>query len=160
VYEFLKWKLGSPAAIAAQFMAAGYQHFDRSYIDEAAAALLGTDLPSGQNGAQMTLSPGFTAHLKLKIDQLQQQGVTQEAMALILCAELGPLGAIAFNVIDQLNGSIVDVVVHRVSFNVPKNWAVWDIDHRLVEAMIAANTAPSAPTKLGTAASTALQQNK
>ena len=124
-----------------------YQHFDRSYIDEAAAALLGTDLPSGQNGAQMTLSPGFTAHLKLKIDQLQQQGVTQEAMALILCAELGPLVPIAFNIIDQLNGSIVDVVVHRVCFNVPKNWAVWDIDHRLVEAMITANTAPSAPAK-------------
>jgi hypothetical protein len=64
VYEFLKWKLGSPAAIAAQFIAAGYQHFDRSYSDKAAAALLGTDLPSGQNGAQMTLSPWFHSALE------------------------------------------------------------------------------------------------
>lgn len=159
LYEFLKWKLGNPAAIAAQFITAGYQHFDRAYSDEAAAALLGTDLPSEQNGAQMTLSPGFTLHLKLRVDQLQQQRLTQEAIAVILSAELPPLGPVASYIINQLTANGIDVVVHRVSVNVPKNWEIWDIDNRLVDAMIVAFTAPSTPPQTGTTASTALRPN-
>jgi hypothetical protein len=50
VYEFLKWKLGSATAVAAQFVSAGYQHFDRAYSDEAAAALLGAILPADPTG--------------------------------------------------------------------------------------------------------------
>jgi hypothetical protein len=160
LYEFLKWKLGNPAAIAAQFITAGYQHFDRAYSDEAAAALLGTDLPSEHNGAQMTLSPGFTIHLRLKIDQLQQQGLTQAAIAVILSAELGPVGPIAFDIINQLTANGIDVVVHRVSVNVPKNWEIWDIDNRLVGAMISTYTAPSTQPQTGTTASTALRPDK
>src|SRR5689334_9156914 len=45
MYSFLKWKLGNPTAIAGQFVTAGYQHFDRAFSYEAAAALVGSSLP-------------------------------------------------------------------------------------------------------------------
>ena len=41
MYVFLKWKLGGPAAIAGQYISAGYDHFEKGYTDEAAAIALG-----------------------------------------------------------------------------------------------------------------------
>ncbi len=40
MYNFLVWKLGGPSGAAAQFITAGYQHFDKGYVDEAAGVLL------------------------------------------------------------------------------------------------------------------------
>jgi hypothetical protein len=45
-YAFLKWKLGNPSAICGQYASAGQKHFNKAYSDEAAAALLGFDLPN------------------------------------------------------------------------------------------------------------------
>src|SRR6266542_1196181 len=41
MYRFLVWKLGTPALGAAQWLSAGYEHFDKAYSDEAAGILLG-----------------------------------------------------------------------------------------------------------------------
>ena len=48
VYEFLKWKLGGPSAVCAQYISTGEGHFERAYGDEGAAALAGLDLPDGK----------------------------------------------------------------------------------------------------------------
>ena len=142
VYEFLKWKLGSPSAIAAQFIAAGYQHFDRSYSDEAAAALLGTDLPSEAHGSKVTFSVDFTQHLKMKADQLQ--GASAAAVAVMLETEFGPLGAIGFEIANQLVSNGVDVAIPRVDFDMPKSW---DIANSLVNSMIVVKMSPEQPAQ-------------
>ena len=41
MYDFLKWKLGSPSAVAAQWVTANYRHFEKAYSDEAAGIMLG-----------------------------------------------------------------------------------------------------------------------
>lgn len=56
-YEFLKWKLGNASAVATQFVGAGYQHFDKAYVDEAGAALMGFDLPKEKDGHSMFYLP-------------------------------------------------------------------------------------------------------
>lgn len=67
MYDFLSWKLGNPSLVAAQWLTAGYQHFD-SHADEAAAALLGTDLPGP--GAQVRLPKALSDYLKRRADSL------------------------------------------------------------------------------------------
>ncbi len=156
VYEFLKWKMGNPAAIAAQFIAAGYQHFDRAYSDEAAAALLGTDLPSEQNGAQMTLSSNFTAKLKEEIDKDLGPGASYGGIEEEIILGYGAPEPIAYQIATAL-AVYKAGQMPRVGFNMPKSW---DIDNRLVEAMIAARTTPSTAAQLGTAAPRALRKSK
>jgi len=156
VYEFLKWKMGNPAAIAAQFIAAGYQHFDRAYSDEAAAALLGTDLPSEQNGAQMTLSSNFTAKLKEEIDKDLGPGASFGGIEEEIILGYGAPEPIAYQIATAL-AVYKAGQMPRVGFNMPKSW---DIDNRLVEAMIAARTTPSTAAQLGTAAPRALRKSK
>jgi hypothetical protein len=65
VYRFYSWKLGNPALVAAQWLTAGYQHFD-SHADEAAASLLGYDLPGPGN--VLRLPKVLTAWLKTQVD--------------------------------------------------------------------------------------------
>lgn len=67
MYDYLSWKLGNPAAVAAQWLTAGYQHFDHS-ADEAAAALLGYELPGP--GAQVRFPKELTDWLKAQVDTL------------------------------------------------------------------------------------------
>jgi len=45
VYNFLKWKLGGPTPVAVTWVSHGFAHFDRAYVDEAAAVLLGYKIP-------------------------------------------------------------------------------------------------------------------
>lgn len=65
MYEFLKWKSGSASLLAAQWLTAGYQHYD-SHADEAAASLLGYSLPGPQN--QLQLPKELTAWIKGQVD--------------------------------------------------------------------------------------------
>src|SRR6267143_6035201 len=126
LYEFLKWKLGSPTAIAAQYAGAGYSHFQKAYSDEAAAALMGAELP-GDGSPGMTLPKTVTEHLKALLTNgidrasadLQQRGIPPEVSKLVL------------NQLAQAGGKSID----RIGFNMPKNW---DIDNRLVETLIEA----------------------
>jgi hypothetical protein len=50
MYAFLSWKYGNPSAVTAQWISAGYGHFDH-HADEGAIALLGGDLPGPGNVA-------------------------------------------------------------------------------------------------------------
>jgi hypothetical protein len=68
MYSFLKWKLGNPSAIAAQWVSAGYKHFDKAYSDEAGAAVLGSNLPGP--AAELKLPKAFSSWLKAKVDSL------------------------------------------------------------------------------------------
>jgi hypothetical protein len=65
MYEFLKWKTGSASLLAAQWLTAGYQHYD-SHADEAAASLLGYDLPGPKN--QLRLPKELTEYIKKQVD--------------------------------------------------------------------------------------------
>ena len=72
LYDFLCWKMGSTSAVAGQWLTAGYQHFDKGYVDEAAAALLGAELP-GPAGT-VRLPKELSDYLKSLADSLAQSG--------------------------------------------------------------------------------------
>jgi hypothetical protein len=137
MYDFLKWKLGSPFLVATQFVTAGYQHFDKAHVDEAAAALLGVKLP-GDGNAQMSLPPEAVKWLK---DQSEALGVSLQKF---LVEEWGlpPVAAkfVANFVLERANKSI-----SRIGFDWPKKW---DVEDRLVKGLIEArrNPAPTVPT--------------
>ena len=78
MYHFLSWKLGNPALVAAQWVSAGYQHFDH-HSDEAAAALLGMELPGP--GPTVRLPKELTAWLKAQVDSLQRNGEGENVCA-------------------------------------------------------------------------------
>ncbi len=95
-YEFLKWKLGNASAVAGQFVTAGYEHFDKAYVDEAAAALLGFELPKEKSGHSMFWLPPQFVDMKLMVDKtigakigaywLQVYGIPSEVSEPILIA--------------------------------------------------------------------------
>jgi hypothetical protein len=60
LYDFLKYKLGGPSAICAQYISTGDGHFKRGYGDEAAAALVGLELPG--DGRKNFAIPKKVAH--------------------------------------------------------------------------------------------------
>lgn len=74
LYDFLCWKMGSTSAVAAQWLTAGYEHYDRGYVDEAAFALLGGELP-GPAGT-VRLPKQVSDYLKNLADSLAQKGDT------------------------------------------------------------------------------------
>ncbi len=79
LYNFLKWKMGSPSAAAAQYTTAGYSHFEKAYGDEAAAALLGFELPREKGGRAEFIIPPVLIELRLA---LQKAAVPMAAQAL------------------------------------------------------------------------------
>lgn len=82
MYDFLSWKIGNPSAVAAQWLTAGYRHFD-SHADEAAAALLGMEIPGP--GHQVRLPRELSSWLKTTVDSLGQADSTNAG----LCASMG-----------------------------------------------------------------------
>lgn len=82
IYDFLKWKLGNPSAVAAQWVSAGYRHFDKAYSDEAGAAALGSGLPGP--GTNLVLPRQLSEWLKAKVDSV---GMETEAGP-SLCAQI------------------------------------------------------------------------
>lgn len=74
MYDFLKWKLGNPSLVASQWVSAGYQHFD-SHADEAAAALLGVELPGP--AAEVRLPKVMSDWLKAEADSAGADFCTQ-----------------------------------------------------------------------------------
>ena len=124
VYEFLKWKLGSPTAICGQYIGAGTKHFIKGYNDEAAAALLGVKLP-GDGSVEMKLPASLTKVLQASVEAylLAQYGIPPQVSGLI---------------INKLQGA-AKKSIGRLGFNMPKSW---DIDNRLVEGLIKAEGLP------------------
>jgi len=71
MYDFLKWKIGSPSAVCGQYITGGQKHFNRGYGDEAAASLLGMELPgSGQAKFPKRISDQLKAQIKSCADQV------------------------------------------------------------------------------------------
>ncbi len=80
MYDFFSWKYGNPTLVASQWVTAGYQHFDH-HADEAAAALLGMELPGP--GAQVRLPKELTQWLHAQVDTAAQSSSTD------ICGALG-----------------------------------------------------------------------
>ena len=72
LYDFLNWKLGSPSAVCGQYATAGQKHFDKGYSDEAAAALMGLELP-GAGRAEFRLPKVVSDQLKSQIQACAQE---------------------------------------------------------------------------------------
>lgn len=126
LYDFLKWEMGSPTAIAGQYTTAGYEHFERRFGDEAAASLMGVDLP-GENGKPDIVLPKTVATLfKAVVDSLGVQAAAQ------LQQQYGLPVAVSKEVVGMLTGAGKQAIDH-LGFNMPKSW---DIDNRLVDAMV------------------------
>lgn len=89
MYDFLSWKLGNPSLVGAQWVSAGYQHFDH-HADEAAAALLGMDLPGP--GPQVRLPKEMSAWLKQQVDSLAKSDSSVAA----ICAGMGDSTFVGF----------------------------------------------------------------
>jgi hypothetical protein len=73
MYAFLKWKMGSPTAAAAQYTTAGYSHFEKAYGDEATAALLGFELPREKGGHAEFIIPPVLIQLRLVVAKATNQ---------------------------------------------------------------------------------------
>jgi hypothetical protein len=127
-------RLGNPSAVAAQFVGAGYQHFDRAYSDEAAAALLGFELPTEQGGRSMFYLPPELVDLWVMTEKLQNTG-----KAYLLNSFFGIPKPLTKQVLDY----IVDQEAHvarRLGFNIPREY---DFPNQLIEVTIAARRDPS-----------------
>lgn len=74
IYGFLKWKLGNPTAVCAQYVTAGQKHFNKAYGDEAAAALLGFNLPNEKAGRATFQLPPELVDFWVMTEKLQNAG--------------------------------------------------------------------------------------
>ena len=72
MYDFLNWKLGSPSAVCGQYITGGQKHFNRGYGDEAAASLLGMELPGGGR-TEFKLPKRISDQLKAQIKSCADQ---------------------------------------------------------------------------------------
>jgi hypothetical protein len=69
VYDFVSWKYGNPTLVQAQWLTAGYQHFD-PFVREAGAALMGTELAGP--GDVIRLPKDVTTWLKARADSIKK----------------------------------------------------------------------------------------
>lgn len=128
MYSFLKWKLGNPTAIAGQFITAGYQHFDKAYSDEAAAALLGFGIPGESGGQAEFQMPAKLVDLWL----LVQQKVGIPLTAAVLEAEYGIPAALSGPVLQAL-AKVAAKQAKKLGFNMPKKF---DFPNKLIHQTI------------------------
>ena len=97
MYDFLNWKIGSPSAVCGQYITAGQKHFNKGYSDEAAAALLGLELP-GAGRTEFKLPKKISDQLKAQIKSCADQvaaAVKGEAPAGTAAASQAPAGTSA-----------------------------------------------------------------
>ncbi len=126
LYDFMKWEMGSPSAIAAQYTTAGYSHFEKRFGDEAAASLLDTDLPGEKGKPEITLPKTISALMKGLVDSLG--------------AQAGQALQSQYGIPPQVSAELVKIMtrggknaIDRIGFNMPKDW---DIDNRIVDELI------------------------
>lgn len=127
MYNFLKWKLGGPAAIAGQYISTGYGHFEKAYTDEAGGILLGV-IRFDKVQPELVMPKWMQDELK------KQAGESGPAIATLLQRYGVPLP------LAQMIGSkVAEVLTKGVQRNVaafmPK---AYDVDNRLVAAAIKA----------------------
>jgi hypothetical protein len=124
--NFLEFKFGSPSAAMTEFVANGYQHFDRGYADEAAAIMLGL-IRFGRHTPDFVLPDWLAAQVKAEVKEQ-----TKEAISGFLQSK-GVPALIA----DQIGAKIASKVAERVpvAISFPKQF---DVDNRLIELAIEA----------------------
>jgi hypothetical protein len=116
VYEFLKWKLGNPSAICAQYITAGQKHFNKAYADEAAAALVGINLPNEKAGRAMFQLPPEIVDLWAMTEKLKNAG-----KAYLLQAFLGVPSGLSRQVLNEITEQKAKVI-KRLGFNIPRDY--------------------------------------
>lgn len=159
LYDFLNWKIGSPSAVCGQYITAGQKHFNKGYSDEAAAALLGMELP-GAGRAEFKLPKKNSDELKARIkdcakeiaakapaddatkDQPAGKGMEgfserckQQAQKLAQTLEdnYGIPPALTQRAVKQVAVAAANQVP-RISFNMPKSW---DVENNVVKELMA-----------------------
>jgi hypothetical protein len=143
LYGLLKYTMGGPAAICAQYVTADTAHFIKGYSDEAAAALLGMELPDDQ-GKVGAMPRYFVAQLKVAIDKAGDAAKAKleagDAAKAKLEEEYGIPPEVSAVIINELKRQPTKAAA-RLTFNMPRKW---DIDNRLVQGMIKARRSPQA----------------
>jgi hypothetical protein len=136
LYEFLKWKLGSPLLICTQYYTDGQKYFDKKYNDEAVAALLGTEFVKvfpGDEKAEIRLSKGYSEWLQ------SRYGFPPKTIALerYFRATCGWGKDVAENVMNSLylSSRHLERAVDRIDFRIPKTW---DLGKHAAKDLIAA----------------------
>jgi hypothetical protein len=139
MYSFLKWKLGNPTTITAQFVTAGYQHFDNAFPYEAAAALVGFSLP--QETKPFALDKKHMDQLKA---DAQKDGVRLEAY---LSKKYGIPADESGQVVQKLVEAAQASISH-IGINMPQSWAIDDVQKNGVLVMIGQKLtgSPQTPT--------------
>jgi hypothetical protein len=137
VYSFLKWKLGNPTTITAQFVTAGYQHFDNAFPYEAAAALVGFSLP--QETKPFALDQKHIDQLK---EDAQKDGVRLEVY---LSKKYGIPPDESSQVVQKLVEAAQASVSH-LGINMPQSWAIDDVQKNGVLVMIGQKLTASSQT--------------
>ena len=133
VYGFLKVQLGNPSAICAQYVTAGQKHFNKAYGDEAAAALLGFDLPNEKAGRAEFQLPPELVDLWIMTEKLQNTG-----KAMVLEKYYGIPASLTQKLLDAQT-EFQGKVVKRIGFNFPRGY---DFPNKLVLAEIEAKRNP------------------
>lgn len=137
-YEFLKWKLGNSAAIAATWLDAGYGHFDKAYSDEAAAILIGFQLPAEKGGHSTFRLPPQLVELRRSLGK-----ATAPVLAKAIESEWGIPAAMS----EPLIKAWVDIendALKRAGFSLPKKY---DFPNGLLRAAIDAKRDPAGYAK-------------
>ncbi|MGI0036602.1 MAG: hypothetical protein ACRD98_12120, partial [Nitrososphaera sp.] len=133
VYAFLKWKLGNPSAICAQYVTAGQKHFNKAYGDEAAAALLGFNLPNEKAGRATFQLPPELVDFWMMTEKLQNAG-----KAYVLQHYYGIPAFLTKRLLDEQT-ELTGKVLKQVGFNIPKKY---DFPNQMVLATIEAKRNP------------------
>lgn len=138
MYAFLKWKLGNPSAICGQYVTAGQKHFNKGYRDEAAAALLGFDLPNEKAGRATFQLPPQLVEFWMMTEKLQNTG-----KAYVLQKYYGIPAPLTKQLLDAQT-ELTGKVVKRIGFNIPKKY---DFPNQMVLATIEAKRNPQQAKK-------------
>ena len=133
-YEFLKWKLGNPAAICAQWVSSGYSHFDKAYSDEGGAALVGFELPGEKDGHSEYYLPAWLVDLLAKL--VKEHGTEKVAQALETQYSIPTF--ITKPILDRGVDEAAKAL-KRVGFNLPNDY---DFPNGLVRAAAEAKANP------------------
>lgn len=127
MYKFLKWKLGSPTAIAAQYVSSGYGHFRKGYSDEAAGVLLGI-VSFAKLEPELVMPGWMQKYLK------QMAGDSDVAITAYLTS-LGVPAPVAAFIGSKAAEALGKGVVRNIATFIPKSY---DIDNRLIDVALKA----------------------
>lgn len=134
MYSFLKWKLGSPAAVCGQWVSSGYGHFDKAYSDEAAALVIG--IFRFEDHQPEILVPAWLQ--KMLVGQAASSG---PAIAGLL-SSYGVPEIVAKPLGDKIAAELAKATQRNtVGYYLPKEF---DYDNRLVDAAVIARRAHKA----------------